>query len=74
MYIDLYAHMHILVYYVHSVNGTGRGRKVWKHDHRQNYIYLWDWGVNSGMEWMVGHSYNSPVRGIRSFGGRNVDF
>ena len=50
----------------YRLNGTRNGRKMWKHENRQNYIYFWDWGVNSGAEWMVGHSPDSSVRGIRS--------
>ena len=42
------------------------GRRVWKHIHRQNYVYYWEWGINAGSEWMVGHSQYSSVRGIRS--------
>ena len=48
-----------------SLNGTLNGRKVWRHESRQVYIYFWNWGVNSGQEWMVGHSPGSAVRGIR---------
>jgi hypothetical protein len=48
------------------LHGTANGRRVWRHEARSNYIYFWDWGVNSGQEWMVGHSPDSPVRGIRS--------
>ena len=42
------------------------GRKVWKHLTRQNYLYYWEWGVNTGTEWMFGHSPFSSERGIRS--------
>ena len=34
--------------------GSVAGRKVWKHSSRQNYIYFWEWGVNTGSEWMIG--------------------
>lgn len=44
---------------------AGAGRKVWKHISRQNYIYYWEWGVNTGAEWMIGHSPYSSERGIR---------
>ena len=49
----------------YSVWGSSGGRKVWKHESRQNYLYYWEWGVNTGTEWMVGHSPFSSVRGIR---------
>jgi hypothetical protein len=39
---------------------------MWKHEKHADYLYFWDWGVNSGQEWMIGHSPTSPVRGIRS--------
>ena len=41
------------------------GRRVWRHEARQNFIYFWQWGVNSGAEWMLGHSPHSSERGIR---------
>ena len=41
------------------------GRRVWRHEARQNYVYYWEWGLNSGAEWMIGHSPYSPERGIR---------
>lgn len=46
--------------------GSFNGRRVYKHTHRQNYVYYWEWGINAGSEWMVGHSPFSSVRGIRS--------
>ena len=49
----------------YSLWGSSGGRKVWKHESRQNYLYYWQWGVNTGTEWMVGHSPFSSVRGIR---------
>ena len=45
--------------------GNSAGRKVWRHESRQNFLYFWEWGVNTGTEWMVGHSPFSSVRGIR---------
>ena len=33
---------------------------------RQNYVYFWEWGLNTGSEWMMGHSPYSSERGIRS--------
>ena len=32
---------------------------------RQNYVYYWEWGLNTGAEWMMGHSPYSSERGIR---------
>ena len=32
---------------------------------RQNYVYYWEWGLNTGSEWMIGHSPYSSERGIR---------
>ena len=57
--------------------GSFNGRRVYKHTHRQNYVYYWEWGVNAGSEWMVGHSPFSSVRGMRSnnmegLGGRAI--
>ena len=49
----------------YSLWGSSAGRKVWKHESRHNYLYFWEWGVNTGTEWMVGHSPFSSVRGIR---------
>ena len=48
------------------LNGTVNGRRMWKQEGRTNYLYYWDWGVNAGQEWMVGHRPHSSVRGIRS--------
>ena len=50
---------------VYQLWGGVHGRKVWKHETRQNYVYYWEWGVNSGTEWMIGHSPYSSERGIR---------
>jgi hypothetical protein len=52
--------------FMNRLNGTVNGRRMWKQEGRSNYIYYWDWGVNSGQEWMVGHNPYSAVRGIRS--------
>ena len=46
--------------------GSRAGRGVWRHEARQNFLYYWEWGVNTGTEWMVGHSPFSSERGIRS--------
>ena len=46
--------------------GSVYGRRVWKHASRQNFVYYWEWGVNTGTEWMLGHSPYSSERGIRS--------
>ena len=68
--------------------GSVGGRRVWRHETRwvlrmrvimtmmmtrQNYVYYWEWGLNTGSEWMIGHSPYSSERGIRwiTFGEKN---
>jgi hypothetical protein len=52
----------------YRVNGSLAGRPFYKHSGRQNYLYFWEWGVNSGSEWMVGFLYCTLHSGVLGAG------
>ena len=45
-----------------SVSDTHNHRLTYKHVDRDQYIYYYDWGPNSGTNWMMGDTIGSNYR------------
>ena len=39
---------------------------VYFNDHTQQWLYLWDWGPGSGVNWFISNNVTSNFRGIES--------